>query len=105
VELSLLEIITALGGPLLDPEHCQKYAGKLDTCVHNGNCSVHEILDGLAGYLSTILSRTTLQDLVHAPTQSGKGSGLLKEIYRAPFLTAALDQHVNDTANVATKTK
>jgi Rrf2 family protein len=63
-EMTLFEVITALGGPLIAPDHCTRFTGQLDRCVHTGNCSVHEVLDGLAGYLGELLSNTTLQDLI-----------------------------------------
>lgn len=63
-QVTMLKVITALGGPLITPNHCSRFTGQLDQCVHTGNCSVHEILDGLAGNLSEWLAGTTLQDLI-----------------------------------------
>jgi len=64
-QISLLEVLTALGGPLIDPEHCAKFTGLQDTCTHASNCSVHDMLDGLAGYIGDFLSRTTLQHILN----------------------------------------
>jgi Rrf2 family iron-sulfur cluster assembly transcriptional regulator len=74
-DINLLEAITALGGPLMPPDHCTRYTGQLDRCVHVGNCSVHDVLHGLAGYLGDILAGTTLQDLI----DSGKGISGMSE--------------------------
>ena len=63
-EINLLEILTTLGGPLIDPDHCRKRTGQLDICVHGTHCSVHEILGGLAGHMSEILESTTLTDVI-----------------------------------------
>lgn len=63
-EINLLEVITALGGPLIDTDHCSRFTGQLDRCVHMDNCSVLDVLDGLAGHLGKLLSGTTLQDLI-----------------------------------------
>lgn len=63
-KISLYEVVLVLGGPLLDPDHCSKRAGQLAQCVHEGNCSVHDILGGLAGYVAKFLSETTLQDVL-----------------------------------------
>ncbi|MFH1372223.1 MAG: Rrf2 family transcriptional regulator [bacterium] len=63
-QVTLLEVITALGGPLISPDHCSRFTGQMNQCVHTGNCSVHEILDSLAGNLSEWLAGTTLQDLI-----------------------------------------
>ena len=63
-EIGLYEVLTALGGPLIDPNHCQKYSGQLNECVHIANCSVHEVLGGLAGFVQDFLGKTTLQDIL-----------------------------------------
>jgi Rrf2 family iron-sulfur cluster assembly transcriptional regulator len=63
-QINLLEVLTALGGPLIDPDHCQRFSGQLDTCVHVEKCSVHYVLGGLAGYIAEYLSKTTLQDIL-----------------------------------------
>lgn len=62
-EITLYEVLTSLGGPLIDPEHCSKHSGQRDECIHINNCSVHDVLGGLAGYVQTFLTRTTLADL------------------------------------------
>ena len=59
-------MLTSLGGPLIDPEHCSKHSGQRDECIHINNCSVHDVLGGLAGYVQTFLTRTTLADLTGA---------------------------------------
>lgn len=63
-EIDLYEIITSLGGPIIDPDHCVRFSGQEDECVHIDDCSVHHVLGGLAGYIQSFLSRTTLADLV-----------------------------------------
>jgi Rrf2 family transcriptional regulator, iron-sulfur cluster assembly transcription factor len=65
-EISMYEVLTSLGGPLIDPNHCQKYTGQLHECVHVNNCSVHDILGGLAGFVQDFLSKTTLHDIINA---------------------------------------
>jgi len=73
-KVTLFEVITALGGPLIAPDHCTRFTGQLERCVHTGNCSVQEVLDGLAGYLGELLSGTTLQDLIDRE-KAGAGKG------------------------------
>ena len=63
-EIKLYDIITALGGPIIDSDHCTKHTGQKSQCVHVGRCSVHDVLAGLAGYIQYYLSLTTLQDLL-----------------------------------------
>ena len=71
-DISLFEVLTALGGPLIDPQHCQKHSGAVEQCVHLDSCSVHDILGGLAGYIREFLSETSLEDLA-----SGYGKGFV----------------------------
>lgn len=73
-EINLYEVITALGGPLIDPDHCDRFTGQLEECVHSDNCTVHHVLDGLAGYIGSFLSRATLADLLEGNIN---GSGVL----------------------------
>jgi len=68
-DITLLEVLTALGGPLLDPDHCSRFSGQLDECVHRDDCSVHHVLDSLATFIGDILERTTLDELVKASSE------------------------------------
>lgn len=72
-EINLLEVITALGGPLIDPHHCEKFTGQLDRCVHEDQCSVHNVLDGLAGFISEQLRARTLQEVLDEQDSLGEG--------------------------------
>ncbi len=62
-QISLFEILTTLGGPLIDPKHCQKHSGLLEECIHLNDCSVQDVLGGLTGYIQDFLNDTSLQDL------------------------------------------
>lgn len=67
-EITLYEVITALGGPLIDPDHCTRFSGQLDVCVHSDSCTVHHVLGSLAGYIGTYLRNTTLRDVIEGLT-------------------------------------
>ncbi len=62
--INLMEITMALAGPLMDSNHCEKYTGLLDECVHLDNCSVYNVYSGLAGYVTEYLQSTTLADMI-----------------------------------------
>jgi Rrf2 family iron-sulfur cluster assembly transcriptional regulator len=62
-QISLYEVMVALGGPLIDPAHCQKHSGQLEQCIHIKSCSVQDVLGGLAGYIQEFLTDTSLKDL------------------------------------------
>jgi len=63
--INLLEIITALGGPLIEPMHCSKFSGQMETCVHLEKCSVMYVFSGLAGYIGDYLHETSLDDILN----------------------------------------
>lgn len=63
-EITLLDVITSLGGPMIDPDHCNKFSGKEEECVHREDCSVHNLFNSLAGFMEDMLSKTTLQDIL-----------------------------------------
>lgn len=63
-DITLFEVLTTLGGPMLDPDHCTKFTGQLDVCVHGVDCSVHHVLGSLAGLIESTLKQTTIADLV-----------------------------------------
>jgi Rrf2 family protein len=74
-KISLLDVLTTLGGPLIDPDHCAKRTGQLVACVHGTHCSVHDVIGGLAGLVAHVLGRTSLQHVIdgNLPTM-GPGS-------------------------------
>jgi Rrf2 family protein len=94
-EITLLEVITALGGPLMAPDHCTKYTGQLERCVHVGNCTVHEVLDGLAGYLGEILANTTLQDLLDSEKMTFRTLGVSRASTAAALNGASTQEYQN----------
>jgi Rrf2 family iron-sulfur cluster assembly transcriptional regulator len=66
-DMTLHEVIAALGGPLVDPGHCKKFGGNLEECIHSGDCSLHDMLGGLSGMIREFLSGTTIEDLLSTP--------------------------------------
>jgi len=66
-DMTLHDVISALGGPLVDPGHCKKFGGNLDECIHLGECSLHDMLGGLSGMIREFLTGTTIGDLLSAP--------------------------------------
>jgi|CXWL01.1.fsa_nt_gi Rrf2 family protein len=93
-EITMYDILTSLGGPFIDPNHCHKYPGHAESCVHIGNCQILNVLGGLAGFLQEVLNKTSLEDMAHlnypeilkrrfpAETQGASISGIQVEIHR-----------------------
>lgn len=71
-KISLLEAVTTLGGPLIEHDHCNKYTGLLEKCVHFDCCSVRYVLGGLIEYIGEFLSKTTLADVMKNHELSNK---------------------------------
>ncbi len=71
-EITLLEAVTTLGGPLIEPDHCHKFTGVLQQCVHYDCCSVRYVLGGLVAYIGEFLSKTTLADVTKDHELSNK---------------------------------
>jgi Rrf2 family protein len=71
-EITLFEAVTVLGGPLIEMNHCNKFTGVLQQCVHFDGCSVRYVLGGLVSYIGEFLSRTTLADLMKDHELSNK---------------------------------
>jgi Rrf2 family protein len=63
-EVTFLDVILALGGPMIDPDHCNRFSGNEEECVHIDDCSVHSFFNSLAGFVEDMLSRTSLQDML-----------------------------------------
>ncbi|MFQ5876988.1 MAG: RrF2 family transcriptional regulator [Acidobacteriota bacterium] len=63
-EISVGEILDALGGRLYDPDYCNRYSGDQTTCAHMGDCSIRSLWGVLETLLDGVLNRTKLADLV-----------------------------------------
>jgi Rrf2 family protein len=64
-QVNLLEVITCLGGPLMNTDHCDRYSGQKETCVRHGHCAVRHVLGGLACHISDYLESTSLADILN----------------------------------------
>lgn len=94
-KINLHEVLSSLGGPLIDPDHCDKFSGQLDKCVHLEFCSVHEVLGGLAGYIQSFLMGTSLQDIINGgPLNFNRPNDDSMRI-SAPVVTSHLTQPGN----------
>ncbi len=81
-KITLLEAVTILGGPLIEHNHCHKFTGVLQQCVHYDGCSVRYVLGGLVAYIGEFLSKTTLADIMkdHELNNKDWHSGMSKSI-------------------------
>jgi len=71
-EITVAEILAALGGKIYEPKVCERYSGDRRFCVHSNDCSIRSLWSGLQLIVDTILSRTTLRDLVGSERSIGQ---------------------------------
>ena len=58
------EVLAALGGRLFESEYCERYPGSLESCTHTVDCSIRSLWRAVQSGVDTVLSRTTLRDLL-----------------------------------------
>jgi Rrf2 family protein len=63
-EISVGEVLIALGGRLYTPEFCARHPGNELSCVHSTDCSLRTLWNKVDGLVHSVLGRTTLADLV-----------------------------------------
>jgi len=64
-EISVQEVLSAFSGQLFEGSFCEDHNGKGEACVHAGSqCNIRSLWGVLDGLLSTVLSGTTLADLL-----------------------------------------
>ncbi len=62
-EIRLSEVVKVLDADEIN-NHCQHYAGVLETCVHTGDCGIRPVIVGLHEIISQALEQITLAQLV-----------------------------------------
>ena len=80
-EITLDEVLFSLGGPLLLLDHCEKYSGQLDQCVHKDDCTVLSIFDGLANHIKQFLVETTGEDLTFRSTANHTAKHVSQDVF------------------------
>jgi Rrf2 family protein len=64
-QISVLDVLSALGERLFDSEYCERYTGSDDNqCVHVSGCSIRSVWSRVEAIASDVLRRTTLADLL-----------------------------------------
>ena len=63
-QITLGEVVRALGNLETTGHICQQYTGKQEICVHFNGCSIRSIWAGLTSYIQSFLDQTTLATLL-----------------------------------------
>ena len=64
-KIHLDTIFKALGEPIYTTKHCDRYTGEKDSCVHAPDCTVRHMWETFNDFISDILHKLTLADLVN----------------------------------------
>jgi Rrf2 family protein len=70
-EISILEVLTALGGKLYTTDYCRRFSGERATCMHMGDCSIRSLWGVVEGLLDRVLGATMLKDLLGSEKRVG----------------------------------
>jgi len=63
-EIYLKDIFNALGKPVYSADHCGRFSGDQEVCVHTSKCLVQNIWKTFDNFIDTVLTKVTLIDLV-----------------------------------------
>lgn len=63
-QVTLGEVVRALGQVPSTNHICQQFTGNQDTCVHFSNCGIRSIWSGLTNYIQSFLDQVTLEQLL-----------------------------------------
>jgi Rrf2 family protein len=69
--ISVLDVMLALGERLFDSEYCDRYHGTNDeSCVHAHGCSIRSVWTRVETIVSDVLRRITIADLLRLEEQA-----------------------------------
>ena len=70
--INVSEALAALGGKIYEAGTCGRYTGDRSFCVHTNDCSIRSLWAGLQIMIDSVLSRTTLRDLIASEGTMGQ---------------------------------
>ena len=87
-EISVDDVLSALGEPLFPTAYCDDHPGVLEVCRHQDECSIRSVWELLGQMIHGVLRKTSIADLCRQaelgqPVTPGGRADLL-EIARAP---------------------
>jgi Rrf2 family protein len=70
--INVSEALAALGGKIYEAGTCGRYTGDRSFCVHTNDCSIRSLWAGLQIMIDSVLSKTTLRDLIASEGTMGQ---------------------------------
>jgi Rrf2 family iron-sulfur cluster assembly transcriptional regulator len=71
-EITVQEVLAALGEPLFSTAYCESHPGSLNVCAHHGGCSIRSVWQLLGGMIHDVLRSTSVADLCMQEAQLAK---------------------------------
>lgn len=68
-QVTIAEVLSLLGGSFFGPHFCDRHAGLERSCAHASDCSLRLLWNNVQKTLDTILTRTTLRDLLRTESE------------------------------------
>ncbi len=78
-QISVAEVLAALGGRVFDPAYCSRYPGDRKFCVHTIDCAIRSLWKSLQVAVDGILSRISLRNLLDTEEGASRFLGALLE--------------------------
>ncbi len=63
-EISVKDVLDALGGKLFDAEFCEEHSGAVESCTHSVECSVRSLWNSMQFLVDRLLDQVSLQDMM-----------------------------------------
>ncbi|MCL4402238.1 MAG: Rrf2 family transcriptional regulator [Acidobacteria bacterium] len=63
-EILIRDVMNELGGRFFEPEFCNHHSGQMPVCANTVDCSVRSLWRALQVVVDSVLSKTSLQDLM-----------------------------------------
>jgi Rrf2 family protein len=70
------DALTILGGRIYEDDFCNRHSGTLTSCAHSTDCSIRSLWRAVQGAVDSILSKTTIRDLLRSDYDTVAGSAL-----------------------------
>jgi Rrf2 family protein len=68
-QIAISAVLESLGGRLFGPKFCDRHAGLVERCAHDGDCSLRSVWGTLQATIERALSGMTLADLLRTEAE------------------------------------
>jgi Rrf2 family protein len=104
--ITLLDVVTALSGPIFRNDTCSRFSGQAQDCVHIDNCGMRPVWAALSSIIGSLLDSITIADLCREEhevarsilTEPWRHLGQLADAVEPPRLSARSGTRSQTTA-------